>query len=80
MKIKHSILFLIPIFLLSNVITAQIPSRDEFHQKPRLGKSTIDDYWHYHNVGNLGLSVTNYGVIGEGYTYFTVKYMDNIVK
>jgi len=32
-----------------------------------LHKSAIDDYWHYHNVGNLGLTVTNYGVIGQGY-------------
>ncbi len=30
-------------------------------------KTLVDDYWHYHNVGNLGLTVTNYGVIGEGY-------------
>ncbi len=41
-----------------------------FAQHPRdrtLRKSAIDDYWHYHNVGNLGLTITNYGVIGEGY-------------
>ena len=33
----------------------------------RLHKTAIDDYWHFHNAGNLGLTVTNYGVIGEGY-------------
>jgi hypothetical protein len=27
----------------------------------------VDDYWHYHDAGNLGLTVTNYGVIGQGY-------------
>ncbi len=34
---------------------------------PTIQKSAIDDYWHYHDVGNLGLTVTNYGVLGEGY-------------
>ena len=34
---------------------------------PSLRKSTVDDYWHYHDVGNLGLTITNYGVLGEGY-------------
>ena len=28
-------------------------------QRRVLQKSAIDDYWHYHNVGNLGLTVTN---------------------
>ncbi len=40
------------------------------HERPRpsgLSKAQIDDYWHYHDVGNLGLTVTNYGVLGEGY-------------
>ena len=36
-------------------------------KKPIVQKLLVDDYWHYHNVGNLGLTVTNYGVIGEGY-------------
>ncbi|MDZ7723951.1 MAG: hypothetical protein U5R06_14365 [candidate division KSB1 bacterium] len=36
-------------------------------QPRRLGKVQIDDYWHYHDAGNLGLTITNYGVIGEGY-------------
>lgn len=26
-----------------------------------------DDYWHFHNVGNLGLTITNYGILGQGY-------------
>ena len=44
------------------------PSRDARPRPPaRLQKSAIDDYWHYHDVGNLGLTVTNFGVIGEGY-------------
>ena len=34
---------------------------------PPLSKVTVDDYTHYHNVGNLGLTVTNYGLLGQGY-------------
>ncbi len=34
---------------------------------PGLQKSVIDDYWHYHDIGNLGLTVTNYGLLGQGY-------------
>lgn len=26
-----------------------------------------DDYWHYLSVGNLGLTVTNFGILGQGY-------------
>ncbi len=26
-----------------------------------------DDYWHYHNVGDIGLTITNFGVLGQGY-------------
>ncbi len=43
------------------------PSRDQLPRTARLQKSAVDDYWHSHNAGNLGLTVTNYGVIGEGY-------------
>ncbi|HNS71929.1 MAG TPA: hypothetical protein PKI81_00870 [bacterium] len=44
------------------------PTRDNRPRSTaRLQKSAIDDYWHYHSAGNLGLTVTNYGVIGEGY-------------
>jgi len=42
-------------------------ARDGQPHAARLQKSAVDDYWHYHNAGNLGLTVTNYGVIGEGY-------------
>ncbi|MBD3167170.1 hypothetical protein GF324_11255, partial [bacterium] len=26
-----------------------------------------DDYWHYTSVGNLGLSITNFGILGHGW-------------
>jgi hypothetical protein len=30
-------------------------------------KTTVDDYEHYHDAGNLGITVTNYGLLGQGY-------------
>ncbi len=42
------------------------PDRDNQPlQKPQ--NINIDDYWHYHNVGNIGMTVTNYGLLGQGY-------------
>jgi hypothetical protein len=26
-----------------------------------------DDYWHYTSVGNMGLTITNFGILGQGY-------------
>ncbi|MDZ7391766.1 MAG: hypothetical protein ONB25_02550 [candidate division KSB1 bacterium] len=45
---------------------AQSPLRPPHVPLP-LGKGTVDDYRHFHNVGNLGLTVTNYGLLGQGY-------------
>ena len=54
--------------LFSNYIFAQNtpPNRDTLMVR-ELAKPTIDDYNHYHDVGNLGLTVTNYGLLGQGY-------------
>lgn len=53
---------------LAGALLSQRAVGTEGRNRPaRLQKSAIDDYWHYHNVGNLGLTVSNYGVIGEGY-------------
>ncbi|MGQ9558875.1 MAG: hypothetical protein ACUVWA_00030 [Candidatus Oleimicrobiaceae bacterium] len=46
--------------------SGQFPSRSPHPPSP-IGKPSIDDYRHFHNVGNLGLTVTNYGVLGQGY-------------
>ena len=35
---------------------------------PKLHKRTVDDYRHFHDIGNLGLTVTNYGLLGQGYS------------
>jgi hypothetical protein len=32
-----------------------------------LPKPLIDDYYKYHDVGNLGMTVTNFGLLGQGY-------------
>ncbi|NQS98516.1 MAG: hypothetical protein HQ591_08685 [candidate division Zixibacteria bacterium] len=29
--------------------------------------AAIDDYWHYTDVGALGMTITNFGVLGQGY-------------
>ncbi|MBN1348981.1 hypothetical protein JXJ21_06200 [candidate division KSB1 bacterium] len=42
------------------------PSRDQI-QVIQLKKPLVDDYHHYHDIGNLGLTITNYGVFGQGY-------------
>ena len=57
------LLFIFNLFCLQ--LFAQVPNRD--NQSHGLKKTATDDYWHYHDVGNLGLTVTNYGVLGEGY-------------
>ncbi len=30
-------------------------------------RTAVDDYWHYTSVGNMGLTVTNFGILGHGY-------------
>ncbi len=32
-----------------------------------LRRTASDDYWHNSSVGNLGLTITNFGVLGQGY-------------
>jgi len=66
MKLSNLVLgILTSFFVISQPLLAQ--ERSSFKNSRSLNKPTIDDYWHYHNVGNLGLTVTNYGVLGEGY-------------
>lgn len=55
------------LFLINNIYASD---RDSLYQellKKKLSKTAVDDYTHYHNVGNLGLTVTNYGLLGNGY-------------
>ncbi len=64
-KLTFFILFSLFLFSISKAQTPAKKNRDTHLQK--LSKAQIDDYRHYHNVGNLGLTVTNYGVLGNGY-------------
>ncbi|MBN2354783.1 hypothetical protein JXO59_01650 [candidate division KSB1 bacterium] len=66
---KHPlhILLLLLLYLTFPLEAQKIGHQSERRNTSRLLKPTVDDYWHFHNVGNLGLTVTNYGVIGEGY-------------
>jgi len=55
------------VFLLYfNHVTAQ-QNRDTAQQN-FLSKPAVDDYFHYHDVGNIGMTVTNYGLLGQGYS------------
>lgn len=59
-------LYLLAIILTSINVSAQ-QNRDS-SQKNFLSKPAVDDYWHYHDVGNIGMTVTNYGLLGQGYS------------
>ncbi len=65
-----SLSFYLPVLalLFSNYVFAQNtpPNRDTLIVRGS-AKPAIDDYNHYHDVGNLGLTVTNYGLLGQGY-------------
>ncbi|MCK5685542.1 hypothetical protein KAJ27_15530, partial [bacterium] len=37
-------------------------------QTVKLQKSSVDDYVHYTTVGQMGLTITNFGLLGEGYS------------
>lgn len=66
--IKNIRICFVVLCLMINLSLAQNspPDRDNMPlQKPK--NISIDDYWHYHNVGNIGMTVTNYGLLGQGY-------------
>lgn len=37
-------------------------------RSPKLSKSTVDDINNFTSIGNIGVTVTNFGVIGNGYS------------
>jgi len=50
-----------------NLLSQQtIANRDTMENRV-LFKENVDDFNHFHNVGNLGMTVTNYGLLGQGY-------------
>jgi len=61
---KFSILGTVGLILMASfphLLTAQ-------KRSPRLAKTTVDDINNYTIIGNLGLTVTNFGIIGDGYS------------
>jgi hypothetical protein len=69
MKKKLLVLF---VFILSLILSANLlsqiqPNSRDLFSAPNLNKRTVDDYRHFHDVGNIGLTVTNYGLFGQGY-------------
>jgi hypothetical protein len=65
----HIIFVILIVFVLHHNATSQtiIPLRNS-NSEQSLEKPLVDDYWHFHNVGNIGLTVTNYGLLGQGYS------------
>lgn len=64
------------VFILSSFLIVLINSVALFAQQTihrdalrpaSLTKLQIDDYRHFHDVGNVGLTITNYGLLGQGY-------------
>lgn len=69
MKEKYAVLVLVlfTFVIATNVLSqSSIPDGDRY-TLPKLAKTTIDDYRHFHDIGNIGLTVTNYGLFGQGY-------------
>jgi hypothetical protein len=61
-----SILFittLLPVGVLNGAGNRDIETRGPI----KFQKQSESDYWHYTTVGQFGLTITNFGVIGEGY-------------
>jgi hypothetical protein len=65
----YKIFVVLFVFVLHFTVSSQtiIPLRNSESEQD-FNKPLVDDYWHYHNVGNLGLTVTNYGLLGQGYS------------
>ena len=65
MNFNKTSFILVILFILSWQVFAQVRDNSDH---TNLLKPKIDDYWHYHDVGNLGLTITNYGLLGQGYS------------
>ncbi len=48
-------------------LMAFLSANDRYPAPLRKASESVADYVHYTNVGQLGLTITNFGVIGEGY-------------
>jgi hypothetical protein len=57
---------IIIVFIIFLSLQTYAQSRDNNRSKS-LSKPVVDDYSHYHDAGNVGMTVTNYGLLGQGY-------------
>ncbi len=55
--------FFLPLVLVVAVLGIAIAKDSRSNHR----QISSDDSYHYHNVGNLGLTVTNFGLLGHGY-------------
>ncbi|MBL7095905.1 hypothetical protein ISS22_18315 [candidate division KSB1 bacterium] len=55
-------------FLTGNLLSQPLSTNRDSIPPPSLNKKTVDDYRHFHDAGNLGLTVTNYGLLGQGWS------------
>ncbi len=49
------------------VFSGILPANDRYPAMLQKASASVADYVHYTTVGQLGLTVTNFGVLGEGY-------------
>jgi hypothetical protein len=55
----NKLILVISLFFISSVFAQQRPAG--------LQKTTIDDDDNFTSVGNIGLTITNFGLFGDGY-------------
>ncbi len=66
--VSHYFLFLSILLFFNTLFSQTYPANRDTLSNHVFFKPTVDDYSHYHNVGNLGMTVTNYGLLGQGYS------------
>ncbi len=62
--VKNNIRFFFFAFL---ALTAFLSANDRYPATLQKASASVPDYVHYTTVGQLGLTITNFGVLGEGY-------------
>jgi len=49
------------------IIFISLPAVSQIRSVEKLGKVSVDDYNNYTTVGQIGLTITNFGLLGEGW-------------
>jgi len=66
-QLSTRLIITLSIIISSSLQGQTLPLRRDSFVPDALTKPMIDDYHHFHDIGNLGLTVINYGVLGQGY-------------